>query len=255
MSTAPPPGAVARAHGAAVRLGGLPHDRQPQPGARQPARRGRRGRSGRRRTAGPPRRCPARGRARAAPRRGASPPRARRACLAALSSRFATARSRRLRTPSTSSAPGRGLERARRARAAARARPPRRRARRAQRLELGRGLLVAREVDEVGDERVSSSSWATRSRAAARGRRARARRGASTSRLVRSEVSGVRSSCEASATSRRCARWESSSASSIVLNAPARRASSSSPVALDAPREVARAGDVLGGVGELGARA
>ena len=76
---------------------------------------------------------------------------------------------------------------------------------------------------------VSSSSWATtsvRSRAwSAAPRPPRP----STSRLVRSEVSGVRSSCDASATSRRCARCEASSASSIVLNAPASRDSSSSP--------------------------
>ncbi len=49
--------------------------------------------------------------------------------------------------------------------------------------------------------------------------------------LVRALVSGVRSSCEASATRRRWERAESSSASSIVLNAEASRESSSLPVA------------------------
>ena len=78
----------------------------------------------------------------------------------------------------------------------------------------------------------SSSSCATRSRRRrSRSAAGRSRRVPSTSRLVRSEVSGVRSSCDASATSWRCARWESSSASSIVLNDAARRASSSSPCA------------------------
>ena len=49
-------------------------------------------------------------------------------------------------------------------------------------------------------------------------------------------VSGVRSSCEASATSCRCARLESSSAPSIVLKLEASRPSSSSPVEVDSIR-------------------
>ena len=49
-------------------------------------------------------------------------------------------------------------------------------------------------------------------------------------------VSGVRSSCEASATSCRCARLESSSAPSIVLKLVASRPSSSSPVEVDSIR-------------------
>ena len=49
-------------------------------------------------------------------------------------------------------------------------------------------------------------------------------------------VSGVRSSCEASATSCRCARLESSSAASIVLKLVASRPSSSSPVEVDSIR-------------------
>ena len=44
-------------------------------------------------------------------------------------------------------------------------------------------------------------------------------------------VSGVRSSCDASATKRRCVSIDSSSAPSIVLNAVPRRASSSRPPA------------------------
>ena len=48
--------------------------------------------------------------------------------------------------------------------------------------------------------------------------------------LVRTLVSGVRSSCEASATSWRCARVDSSSAASIVLKLAASRLSSSSPL-------------------------
>ncbi len=47
--------------------------------------------------------------------------------------------------------------------------------------------------------------------------------------LVRSVASGVRSSCEASATSRRWAASERSSAASISLKLAARRPSSSSP--------------------------
>ena len=48
--------------------------------------------------------------------------------------------------------------------------------------------------------------------------------------FVRRLVSGVRSSCEASATSCRCARLDSSSAPSIVLKLVASRLSSSCPV-------------------------
>ena len=74
--------------------------------------------------------------------------------------------------------------------------------------------------------RTSSSSSAARR--PGRARRPR-RPGASRSRLVRSEVSGVRSSWPASATSRRCRSREADSAASIALNAVASRAISSSP--------------------------
>jgi hypothetical protein len=48
--------------------------------------------------------------------------------------------------------------------------------------------------------------------------------------FVRKLVSGVRSSCPASAARRRCARCDSSSASSIALKLPASRPTSSLPV-------------------------
>ena len=72
-----------------------------------------------------------------------------------------------------------------------------------------------------------------RRRAAPPGPRRRARPPASAwrsrSRLVRSEVSGVRSSWPASATSWRCRSREADSATSMSLNAVASRATSSSP--------------------------
>ena len=52
----------------------------------------------------------------------------------------------------------------------------------------------------------------------------------SSSRFVRSEVSGVRSSCPASATSRRCRSMDDDSAASIALKLLVRRAISSPPV-------------------------
>ncbi len=61
---------------------------------------------------------------------------------------------------------------------------------------------------------------------------------ASTSMFVRRLVSGVRSSCDASATSCRCARVDSSSAASIVLKLAASRLSSSRPLRVDSLREV-----------------
>ena len=154
--------------------------------------------------------------------------------LAALSSRFATARSSRARSPRDHARLELGRERHRR--------------------RVPRGALDGAGDELVEPQRLERLAGAPRRRARARrgrrparrapraGRRGRgagargrpagsSRREPSTSRLVRSEVSGVRSSCDASATSWRCARWESSSASSIVLNDAASRASSSSPVA------------------------
>ena len=76
---------------------------------------------------------------------------------------------------------------------------------------------------------VSSASWAetspTSSRRSAADRRWLER--SSTSRLVRALVSGVRSSCEASATSRRCEARACSTAASMALKRSARRPSSS----------------------------
>ena len=79
---------------------------------------------------------------------------------------------------------------------------------------------------------VRSSSWPrTEARTCgALGRRQVARARSSSSTLARIEVSGVRSSCEASATSWRWASREASSAPSIALNAAARRPGSSSAI-------------------------
>ena len=167
----------------------------------------------------------------------------------------------RRRGPAARGRPARARARARsskrdaRARAAARARPRPRRAGRAARPPPAAARARRRGRARRGRRRARSAPPAGR-----RGRRAagRGRSGsggpprASTSRFVRSDVSGVRSSCEASATSWRCARCERSSASSIVLNEVARRETSSSPCGVDPAREVARGGDVLGGLGQLG---
>ena len=65
--------------------------------------------------------------------------------------------------------------------------------------------------------------------------------------FVRRLVSGVRSSCDASETSCRCARAESSSAPSIVLNVAASRESSSVPDA-SIRRERSRVSDTSSAV-------
>ena len=64
--------------------------------------------------------------------------------------------------------------------------------------------------------------------------------------FVRTLVSGVRSSWDASATSCRCARVDSSSAASIVLKLAASRLSSSSPLTSIRSREVLRLAHALG---------
>ena len=71
---------------------------------------------------------------------------------------------------------------------------------------------------------------------------------------MRSEVSGVRSSWPASATSWRCRSRDAASAASIWLNAVASRAISSSP-STGSGVQVLGAGDLLGGVGEPADRA
>ena len=191
-----------RGHAAAVRLGHLAHDRQ----ARAPSRAGRapsgRGRSGRTRAAGPRRRSRGRGRAR---RR--SPSR-----TATSIGRPAGSTSRRCRAGSTR--PGRagpGEPRTSVSAASRRISRPgcRRRARSAASLDeqvephgLERllGRPVAREVDQVPDQPAQlvelAGHVAQHARALGLGQRAVAR--ASTSRFVRTLVSGVRSSCEAS---------------------------------------------------------
>ena len=110
--------------------------------------------------------------------------------------------------------------------------------------------------------RASSSSPVIRSRISCASRSRSAKRRArcsgssrsccfSTSMFVCRLVSGVRSSCEASATNRRCVSIDSSSAASIVLNAVPSRASSSWPPArVDALARVARLRDPLRRRGE-----
>ena len=128
--------------------------------------------------------------------------------FAALSSRFATARSSRAGTPCTSAGSSwvsnvtAGACRRARSTAAAT-----RRSSRTSSTAGALGLLVAGELDEVADERAQLLQLRDEVRAQAVAV-AGVRRAApgSTSRFVRSEVSGVRSSCEASATSWRWAR-------------------------------------------------
>ena len=79
--------------------------------------------------------------------------------------------------------------------------------------------------------------------------------------LVRRLVIGVRSSCEASATSWRCARTESSSSSRelwrrsiIALKRRRELADLVVGVDMDAAGQVLGLGDVLGGLGDLGER-
>ncbi len=243
---------------AAVRLGDLAHDRQPEAGARPPARAPARGRSGRRRAArssgampGPwsrtdssPSRSPHVDRRRPA---GSTWPR----CRAGSPPRGPAARARRPRA----SGRARSAKRVARRVARARARPPPRRARRGAppRARAPGSSSRARSTRSDDQRGQLARAGRRRRRAASRGRARRARRPrrSSTSRLVRSEVSGVRSSCDASATSRRCARWECSSASSIVLKLARQARELVVAAGLDAARQVARARDVLGGLGQL----
>ena len=141
-------------HRAAVRLRDLPHDRQAEARARQAPGGRARGRSGRTRTAGRSSRCPGRGRARSPPRRAPAPRSDRPSGLhlAALSSRFVTARSRRPGTPATrhgSSSVKNTLSAAwRRARSTASATSV---SSRTSSTPDSR-LVAAGEVDEVGDQ-------------------------------------------------------------------------------------------------------
>ena len=233
-------------------LGDLLHDRQPEPGAGHPARGRASGRSGRTRTAGPRRRCRGRGRApMTSPSCTATstcPPGGLH--LAALSSRFATARSIVDGTPWTSDS-SRSVSNSTLGPVAPRALD------RVGREQVEPHVLggstrrvagLARELDQLGDQRghlvelldhVASSC----SRSSGASSFARAR----TSMFVRRLVSGVRSSCEASATSCRCARLELLERREHRVEA--RREPAELVVAgrgrLDPLREVARLGDVL----------
>ena len=174
-----------------------------------------RGRSARRRAAGRPRRCPGRGRARSARRR--------RACtstgapgglhLAALSSRFAIARSRLAGMPTTVVGVELGFDRhvgwfrvARRIASSVS---------RSSRTSSSAGCCSSPRASSVSSaiRSVISPSCATTSCEQLRAlvRRKVAALHASTSMFVRRLVSGVRSSCEASWTSCRCAAARSSS--------------------------------------------
>ena len=223
---------------AAVRLGDLAHDREPEARAGHAARRRSRGRSGRRRAAGRPRRCRGRDRAPSARRRASvtstSPPRGLH--FAALSSRFAIARSMRRRHAVTIVDSSRSAS-----------------------ISTSGRLRVVRSIASAATRSSRTSSELP----AAAPRRARARSSSAISAVISPSCSTTScSSCLRSSgasaplarehldvraqarqrraqlvrgvgTSCRCARADSSSASSIVLKLPASRLSSSPPVAVD----------------------
>ena len=231
----PTAGGVGGADGPAVRLGDLAHDRQPEARAVLPARRARRGRSGRRRARARPRARPGRGRAPRARRRAAptstTPPggRAPRRCRAGCRPRAPS----RSGTPSTthgsSSAP-------KRTRGGVPARARHRLARRARRARTsstgGSPLVAAGELDQVADEPAELLGLLDHvaQRAARRSPSVELAAGQQDLDVGAQAVTGVRSSCEASATSRRCARLRAPAArSSIALKRCAIRPTSSSP--------------------------
>ena len=253
---------------AAGRLGGRRCPRAPRPpGGRSPAR----GRSPASRAPRRPveavedvrqvlrRRCPARGRARAprrprtAPRRGrragSTWPRCRAGSPTARSSRLArAARRARLAARSRSRAPGacraraldRGRARARRGAASSTARPsaPRRARGRRGRRRARSAPRAARRVARAARSALGGGQVAPRARA------------------PRGSCAAPSAACAARATRRRRAgaarARESSSALEHRVEARAPGApSSSSPRAVDAAREVARARDVLGRLGQL----
>ena len=200
------------------------------------------------------RRCPARGRARSARRRAVAPrPRCRAGstwprCRAGSRPRGRAARGSPATSDGSSSAsnthlgrmPLRALDRRRR-RARRAARPPTARTSRlARRARARRGRRPARSAPRAGRR------GRARRRSRSARRRARRRR-ASTSMFVRSDVSGVRSSCDASATSWRCARCDALERLEHRVEEPREPGELVVALGLDAPREVARAGDVLGG--------
>ena len=239
----PPPVGRARGDGAAVRLDHLPDDREPEPGA---------GRAARSRRAVEAvedvrqvlrRRSPARGRGRSPrrPRRAPRPSRRSgstwRRCRARSRPHGRSARARRGRATRASSVSKRTLGACRRARSTA----SRDEQVEPDVLDVALRLAVPGEVDDVGDEHgqllelrrdVGERLRPLVVREPCRGRAAR--------RSSAGDVSGVRSSCDASATSCRCACCDSSSAASIVLKLVPSRPSSSCRVGLDAAAQVAR---------------
>ena len=114
-------------------------------------------------------------------------------------------------------------------------------------LRLDDLLLGAGELDELRDERRHLTQLLddVRRGAAVDPPVGSVRSPASTSMFVRTLVSGVRSSCDASATSWRCARVDSSSAASIVLKLAASRLSSSLPGDVDPLGEILRLAHAL----------
>ena len=227
---------VLRGHRAAVLLHDLPHDREPEPRAGDAA-------GGRRAVEavedarrGRPGRCRGRGRGRGArrPRRSTSTVPSARAPLGrvveqvrdrALEAARHAAHRRRLEARVEADA-----VRAPAASARAPSRPPRRAARaRGARARFARGRAGRRGARSAPPP----GSGSRRASAPARPRADPCARW-STSTFVRRLVSGVRSSCEASATSCVCARSESSSVSSIELKLAASRPSSSLPGARSA---------------------
>ena len=252
----PPPGAAATLTLPACSSRDLAHDREPEAATRSRARARRRGRSGRTRAAGPPRRFPARGRGPRARRRAAGPRSARSspANLTALSSRLLTARSSLDGTPLTSVAFEVDLEANVRSVAA---RPLDRlghedvEAHLLARVDV---LVLARQFDQVVDQRrellellddVARSGGGAPPPAcsAARSR---------ISMFVRTLVTGVRSSCEASATRRRCMRADSSSLCTVSSSAVEHRVEAGGQAAqlvaaplVDALAEITRLGHVL----------
>ena len=136
--------------------------------------------------------------------------------LAALSSRLVTARSSAGGVADDRPRLDVGLERRRRGRGGGPGRAPGRRRRRGRTVATTVGhRVVARELDQVADQRGELLDLGADVVEQLDPRLARAGRGpacASRSRLVRSEVSGVRSSCPASATSWRCRSRDAASA-------------------------------------------
>ena len=112
---------------------------------------------------------------------------------------------------------------------------------------LGLRLAVARELDDVAHERGHLVELAVHVAHSLRRLSSGSGPGrSSTSKFVRRLVSGVRSSCDASATSWRWAATACSSAASMVLKLAGEPAQLIASGDVDAAGEVVRLGDVLG---------